>query len=121
MKARVRWAKLILGSVIAFGCAAAVAPKILAQAQDASSDASKRRVKSKVLPEYPAIARQLSLQGKVRVETTVSPDGHVTSTKVVGGNPVLASAAVDALKRWRFEPAPKESIELIEIDFAGRN
>ena len=121
MKAKVRWAKLILGSVIALGCSAALAPKILAQAQDASSDATKRKVKSKVLPDYPELARQLSLQGKVRVETTVSPDGHVTGTKVVGGNPVLASAAVDAIKRWRFEPAPKESTELIEVDFAGKN
>ena len=77
MKVKVRWAKLVLGSLLVFGCAAAATPKILAQSQDASSDASKRKVKSKVLPDYPAIARQLSLQGKVRVETTVSADGHV--------------------------------------------
>lgn len=119
MKARVRWTKLILGCVIAFGGAAAMAPRALAQ--DASSDAAKRKVKSKVVPDYPPIARQLSLQGKVRVETTVSADGRVTNTKVVGGNPVLASSAVDAIKKWRFEPGPKESTELIEIDFAGKN
>ena len=119
MKARAKWAKLVLGCVMLFGSAAAVAPKILAQ--DASSDATKRKVKSKVLPDYPPIARQLSLQGKVRIETTVSADGRVTNTKVVGGNPVLANAAVDAIKKWRFESGPKESTELIEIDFAGKN
>jgi TonB family protein len=78
-------------------------------------------VKSKVLPEYPAIARQLNLAGKVRLETTVASDGHVISTKVVGGNPVLASSAQDAVKKWRFEPAPKDTTEVIEVDFSGKN
>lgn len=118
-KGRVRCAKTVLGCVLALGCSAALTPKVLAQ--DASNDVVKRKLKSKVVPEYPAIARQLSLQGKVRIETTVSADGRVTNTKVLGGNPVLASAAVDAVKRWRFEPGPKETTEIIEIDFAGKN
>jgi TonB family protein len=118
MKPRAKWVRLILGGVLAFGSAVASAPKVLAQ--DASSDA-KRKVKSKVVPGYPAIARQLGLQGKVRIETTVAADGHVTSTKVVGGHPVLASSALDAIKKWRFEPGPKDTTELIEIDFTGKN
>lgn len=119
MKARAKWAKIVFGCVLAFGCSAALTPKVAAQ--DASNDAVKRKLKSKVVPEYPAIAKQLSLQGKVRIETTVSADGHVTNTKVIGGNPVLASSAVDAVKRWRFEPGPKETTELIEIEFTGKN
>ena len=119
MKARARWAKTVFGCVLAFGCWAALAPKVAAQ--DVSNDVVKRKLKSKVVPEYPAIAKQLSLQGKVRIETTVSADGHVTNTKVIGGNPVLASAAVDAVKRWRFESGPKETTEIIEVDFAGKN
>jgi TonB family protein len=119
MKARSKWANLLLGCVLILGFSAAFAPKVLAQ--DASSDAANRRVKSKVIPEYPAVARQLSLQGKVRIEAIVAADGHVTHTKVVGGHPVLAGSAEDAIKKWRFEPGPKETTEIIEIVFAGRN
>jgi TonB family protein len=119
MKRRVNSARLILGGILAFGSVVALAPKVLAQ--DALSDAAKRKVKSKVVPEYPGIARQFGLQGKVRIEVIVAADGHVASTKVVGGHPVLASSAVDAIKRWRFEPGPKDTTELIEIDFTGKN
>lgn len=119
MKARAKWAKTVFGCVLAFGCSAALAPKVAAQ--DTSNDVAKRKLKSRVVPEYPPIAKQLSLRGKVRIETTVSADGHVTDTKVIGGNPVLASAAVDAAKKCRFEPGPKETTEIIEFDFAGKN
>jgi TonB family protein len=60
------------------------------------------------------------LAGKVKIETAISADGHVTSTKVLGGNPVLASSAQDAIKKWRFEPAPKDTVEVIEVDFSGK-
>ena len=116
MKARVTWAKLILGCVLVLGCSAAFTPTALAQ--DASSDAT-RKLKSKVVPDYPGIARQLRLQGKVKIMATVSADGQVTSAKIVGGHPVLASAAVDAVKKWRFEPGSKDTTEIIEINFAG--
>src|SRR5215469_75845 len=117
---KAKWANLILGYVLVLACWAALAPKARA-AQETSSDATNRKVKSKVVPEYPAVARQLKLQGKVRIEVMVSADGHVANTKVVGGNPVLASSAEDAVKKWRFEPGAKETTELIEIVFAERN
>jgi TonB family protein len=59
----------------------------------------------------------MNVTGKVKIEVTISPDGHVTSTKVVGGSPLLVGAALDALKKWRFEAAPKESTEIIEFNF----
>jgi TonB family protein len=119
MKAKATPAKLILGCVLILGCSTAFAPKALAQ--DATNDAAARKVKSKVVPDYPAVARQLHLQGKVRVETIVAADGHVTNTKVVGGNPLLAASAEDAIKRWRFEPGSKETTEIIGFVFAGKN
>ena|SRR5579864_2130779 len=119
MKARATWAKLILGCLLILGCSAAFAPKALAQ--DVTSDTATRKLKSKVVPEYPSLARQLRLQGKVRVVAIVATDGHVTSTKVAGGHPLLAGSAEDAIKKWRFEPGSKETTEIIEIVFAGRN
>jgi TonB family protein len=117
MKVRVS-ARTVLAATIVFGGAGVVAQT--PAPQDHTIEV-KRKVKSKVLPEYPVIAKQLHLQGKVKIEVTVAADGHVVSTKVMGGNPVLASAAIDAIKKWRFEPAPKETTELIESDFNGQD
>lgn len=115
---RFRSAKWVLIGMLAIGCVAASIPAVWAQN---AGVVTKRRIKSKVVPEYPAIARQLHLDGKVKVQVTISADGRVTDTKVIGGHPVLAQAAVAALKKWRFEPAPKESTEIIEMNFDGQN
>ncbi len=80
---------------------------------------SKRKVKSKVTPDYPPLARQMRVTGRVKIETTISADGHVTNTRVIGGSPLLVSAALEAVKKWRFEPATKESVETIEFEFTG--
>jgi periplasmic protein TonB len=86
-----------------------------------ASDTAKRKVKSKVLPTYPPLARQMGITGKVKVEVTISAEGKVTGSKIVGGSPVLVDAAIDALKKWRFEPAPKDTMEVIEFEFNGNN
>lgn len=114
------WAKAVVGMTFLMGASAAVPPR--AKTQEAASDAVKqRKVRTRVVPEYPALAKQLEVTGKVKIEATIAPDGHVTATKAVGGSPLLVSAAADALKKWRFEPAPKESMEIIEFDFNGQN
>lgn len=89
--------------------------------QDASSESAKRKVKTKVMPDYPPLAKQMKVTGKVKIETTIAADGHVTNTKVVGGSPLLVNAALDAVKKWRFEPAAKESTETVEFEFTGQN
>ena len=85
--------------------------------QDAPAEGTKRKVRNKVVPDYPALAKQLNVRGKVKIEATVSPEGRVISTKVVGGSPLLVTAAADTAKKWRFEPESKETTELIEFDF----
>lgn len=92
-----------------------------ASAQDASMEDGKRKVRSKVVPEYPALAKQMNVTGKVKIEATIAADGHVLSTKVVGGSPLLVNAALDALKKWRFEPASKDTTEIIEFEFNGQS
>jgi len=90
-------------------------------AQDNSSDSGKRRVRTRVVPDYPALAKQMNVTGKVKIEATIAADGHVISTKVVGGSPLLVNAALDALKKWRFEPAAKDTTEVIEFEFNGQS
>jgi TonB family protein len=89
-------------------------------AQETSADASKRKVRTKVAPEYPELARQMNVTGKVKIETTVAADGHVMNTKVIGGSPLLVNAALDAVKKWRFDPGPKDTTEVIEFEFGGQ-
>ena len=88
-----------------------------AQAQEAATGSVGRKVKNKVIPEYPPLAKQMNVTGRVKIETTISADGRVTTTKVVGGSPLLVNSAMDALKKWRFEPTAKETSEIIEFDF----
>ena len=61
-------------------------------------DAVKRKVKTRVVPDFPPLAKQLNVTGKVKIEVTISADGRVTSTKVVGGSPLLVGSALDASK-----------------------
>ena len=76
-----------------------------------------RKVSSKVAPVYPDIARRMSITGTVRLLVVVSRKGNVKSTKLVGGHPVLVNAAMNALKKWKFEPASDESTGLVEFKF----
>ena len=79
-----------------------------------------RRAKSKVQPVYPELARKMNITGTVKIEVTVAPNGTVKDARVVGGHPVLAGAALDAAKKWRFEPAPTESSGIIDFKFEPR-
>jgi TonB family protein len=76
-----------------------------------------RRAKSKVQPEYPELARKMNLSGLVKVAVVVAPNGTVKEAKVVGGHPVLATAALEAVTKWKFEPAAAESSGVIDFKF----
>jgi protein TonB len=76
-----------------------------------------RKVVSRVAPVYPALARKLNLHGLVKLEVVIATDGSVKSAEVTGGNPVLAQAAVDAVRKWRYEVTPEQTHGLVELTF----
>jgi TonB family protein len=76
-----------------------------------------RKVKIKVPPEYPELARRMNITGVVRIEVAVATNGSIKNAKVVGGHPVLAAAALVAIKKWRFEAGPQESTGIVEFRF----
>lgn len=88
-------------------------------AQSGSTDESKRKVKTKVSPIYPELARRMNVAGKVKIEVVISPDGRVKTTRVVGGHPLLVQACQDAVKEWKFAPAPEETTQIVEFEFRG--
>lgn len=76
-----------------------------------------RKIKSRVSPVYPEIARQAHITGSVKIEAVVSPSGDVRSTKIVGGHPMLGAAAQEAMRKWKYEPAPETSTLVVQFDF----
>ena len=86
-------------------------------AQDGGVDAAKRKVRTKIAPTYPVLAKRMNVEGKVKVAVTITADGRVKDARLVGGSPVLASAALDAARQWEFDLAPKDSTEVIEFEF----
>lgn len=62
------------------------------------------RVVHKFLPEYPEAARLAGVQGSVKLEAQVGPDGNVNQVKFVSGPTELSQAAMDAVRWWRYEP-----------------
>jgi TonB family protein len=89
--------------------------------QTSGTDEGKRKVKSKTTPIYPELARRMSVTGKVKIEVIITPDGHVRSTRVLGGHPLLVQVCQDSVKEWKFFPAPEESTQVVEFDFHGSN
>lgn len=104
---------------ILLGTAIAVPPLISAQSVSAGN--YKRKVRTKVMPDYPELAKRMNIAGHVKIDATIAADGHVASTKVIGGSPLLVNAALDAVRKWRFEPATKDTSEIIEFEFSGQS
>jgi TonB family protein len=82
-----------------------------------AQDELPRKVKTRFAPVYPALAKQMNISGTVKVQVTVAPNGTVKTTKLVGGHPLLANAAMDAIKKWRFETAPDDTTGIMEFKF----
>jgi len=80
------------------------------------------RVVSRVMPVYPAEASEQRLGGTVQLEATVTKEGTIRSLKALNGHPLLAEAAMDAVRQWRYRPTrlngvPVEVITSISITF----
>ena len=78
---------------------------------------AKRKVTNKVTPDYPDMARRMSLRGVVRVDAVVGTNGVVKTVEIKGGHPVLAQAAVAAVRKWKWEPASHDTREPVEVKF----
>ena len=96
------------------------AVQVGAQQSQSQNDEILRRAKSKVQPAYPELARRMNITGTVKIEVVVAPNGTVKEARVVGGHPVLAGAALEAAKKWRFEPAGAENTGVIDFKFEPR-
>jgi TonB family protein len=62
------------------------------------------RLLKRVNPTYPSTALQQRISGPVVLQARIGKDGRVHDVKVVSGHPFLATAAVDALRQWQYDP-----------------
>jgi TonB family protein len=92
------------------------AVSVLTISAQESSDVS-RRVLAQTPAVYPTLARSMNIRGTVKLQVQVLPNGTVKKIDVVGGHPLLTQSAVTAVGHWRFEAAPHETKEPIEIKF----
>ncbi len=82
------------------------------------AQATARKIKNRVDPVYPELAKRNNIIGSARVELLVTPDGKVKDVKVLGGNPVLVQAVLTAVVKWKYEPAAEESTVIVKFDFS---
>jgi TonB family protein len=59
---------------------------------------------NKVQPVYPSEARAAGIQGNVVLKVEITQAGDVEDVELVSGDPILASAAIDAVKQWKYKP-----------------
>jgi len=76
-----------------------------------------RRLERSSPPDYPELAGRMKLTGTAQVQALVKPDGTVKEVTIVGGHPLLADALAQAVKHWKYQPASKETVELVKFSF----
>jgi len=62
------------------------------------------RLIDEVQPQYPVIAREARVQGDVELECVIDPQGDIEQMKLLSGNPLLVTAAFNAVRQWRYQP-----------------
>ncbi len=75
-----------------------------------------------VRPDFPALARQMRVQGTVRFAATIRPDGAVAELQTLSGHPLLVAAATAAVSQWRYRPTllngvPVAVLTTIDVHF----
>jgi TonB family protein len=91
--------------------------------EDATAPAMPRRVRvsqgvmqgllvSKVQPEYPEDAKDQRIEGAVVLKVTVDKEGNVANVQLISGHPLLAPAAIEAVKQWKYKPFLLDGIPL---------
>jgi protein TonB len=90
-----------------------------------SSGVQAAKLIKRVIPPYPALARQTRTSGTVKLLAIIGKDGAIRTLDVIEGHPLLRQAAVDAVRQWVYSPTilsgqPVEVQVEIEVNFTLR-
>jgi TonB family protein len=81
-------------------------------------NSSQRKPIYRVEPDYPPDLKRAYIGGTVRLNLLISPSGTVEEISVLGGNPVLAEAAVRAVRKWKYLPVQSKSSTRVDFVFS---
>lgn len=86
------------------------------------SPTTTRALQTPVDPSYPVLARQMKVQGSVAIQALIGADGRIQDLRILSGPSILASAAQEAVRQWRFKPylqngQPVETQAKITVNF----
>jgi len=87
-----------------------------------SKDVMQGLIRKKVNPVYPDAARKEHIEGTVVLNATINKHGDIENLQIVSGHPMLAPAAIEAVKQWKYKPyllngEPVEVITQVQVNF----
>ena len=88
-----------------------------ARTEEASTSRTSRKLLHKIEPIYPQDLKRRSIGGVVKLDLRISAGGNVEKIEVVGGNPILADSAAQAVKKWQYAPASASSSMILNVEF----
>jgi periplasmic protein TonB len=92
----------VIGGIIS---SAPMVPKIATpQRVRVSQGVTQGLIIRKVQPAYPPLARQARIQGPVVLQAEIGKDGSIQNLRLISGHPMLAPAAIEAIKQWKYKP-----------------
>jgi len=94
----------VIGGIIGQTSAPVVPKAVTPQRIRVSQGVSEGLLVHKVTPQYPPLARAARVQGSVVLQAVIGKDGGIQNLKLVSGHPMLAPAAIEAVKQWRYKP-----------------
>ena len=91
-----------------------------------SQGTQEARIIRRIIPLYPALARQARVQGTVKLLGVISTEGRIERLQVLSGHPLLVSTAVEAVRQWTYRPTllngqPVEVMAPIDVNFVLSN
>jgi periplasmic protein TonB len=97
----------VIGGIISSTSSVAAVPNLTKptpQRVRISPGVSKGLLTYRTEPTYPPLARQARIQGVVVLTAVIDKGGNIQNLQVVSGHPMLAPAAIEAVKQWRYKP-----------------
>ena len=92
----------VIGGIV--NAAGAIPKQVIPQRVRVSSGVSTGLLIRKITPTYPPLARQARIQGQVILQAEISKEGTIQNLQLISGHPMLAPAAIEAVKQWRYKP-----------------
>jgi protein TonB len=83
-----------------------------------SSGVMEGLLRKRVDPHYPDRAKAQHIQGDVILSAVIDKEGNIKSLKVASGDPVLAGAALEAVKQWKYRPYVDKDDRPIDVETA---